>query len=161
MKQVLHSLLLLLVGLTGSCAVAEAPDEQSQTADAAVIAAEIQRGIAQLQADWNGGDMEAYLAAYWNDPGLSMMAGGSALRGWQAVAELFHATWTEESAMGDFSASNVTVRVLDNRTAIASGGFQHVFPDETVEGVFTHVWRRFRDRWLIVHEHTSRTATHN
>ncbi len=162
MKQVVYPL-LLLVGLVGSgCTWADARDAQRSAADdPAAIESEVRQSLARLQTDWNSGDMEAYLAAYWNDPGLSMMTGGTALRGWQAVAELFRATWTTEPAMGDFSASNVAVGVLDDRTAIASGGFQHVFQHETVEGVFTHVWRRFGDRWLIVHEHTSRSASHN
>lgn len=160
MKQVVYSL-LLLVGLVDGCVVADARDEQPLSADPPAIEAEVKQSIARLQADWNSGDMEAYLATYWNDPGLSMMTGGTALRGWQAIADLFRATWTTEPAMGDFSALNVAVGVLDDRTAIASGGFQHVFQHETVEGVFTHVWRRFGERWLIVHEHTSRAASHD
>ena len=118
--------------------------------------AEIRRLTFRLQNDWNSGDMEGYLAAYWKDPGVSMMFGDTGLRGWQAIADLFRATWATEHAMGDFSTRDVAVKVLDDETAISSGAFRHVFPAETVEGAFTQVWRRYGDRWLIVHEHTSR-----
>ncbi|MGD8579261.1 MAG: DUF3225 domain-containing protein, partial [Lysobacterales bacterium] len=110
----------------------------------------------KLQRDWNSGDMAAYLAAYRNAPETSVLFGDQALRGWQALSDLFTSSWTTEEAMGDFSASNVVVRFADPDVAIASGNFEHVFTDHTISGDFTHVWRRFGEDWQIVHEHTSR-----
>jgi limonene-1,2-epoxide hydrolase len=111
----------------------------------------------KLQTDWNDGDMEAYLAAYWNSENTSLMFGDKAVRGWETVATMFRNTWTTEENMGNFSTHDVVVRQITADTAISSGGFQHVFPKETIDGSFTHVWKLFEDgRWLIVHEHTSR-----
>jgi limonene-1,2-epoxide hydrolase len=119
--------------------------------------AELRALTEKLQVDWNGGDMEAYLDAYWKDESTSLLFGKSALRGWQAIADLFRSSWTTEEAMGDFSTGELAVRFTGTDLAIVSGPFQHVFPAETINGSFTHVWRRFEDgRWLIVHEHTSR-----
>jgi limonene-1,2-epoxide hydrolase len=121
----------------------------------------IRQATEKLAVDWNGGGMEAYLAAYWNSENLSLMFGDKAIRGWEAVATLFRGTWTTEENMGDFSTNDVVVRQISPDTAISSGGFTHVFPTETVEGSFSHVWKQFEDgRWLIVHEHTSRKVTH-
>jgi ketosteroid isomerase-like protein len=62
--------------------------------------------------------------------------------------------------MGDFETRDVAVRFTGTDIAIASGGFEHVFPTETIVGSFTHVFRRFDDgQWLIIHEHTSRGHT--
>ena len=110
----------------------------------------------KLAADWNGGGMEAYLAAYWQSDELSLMFGDKAVRGWQAVADMFRGTWTTEENMGDFSVNEVVIRQISPDTAISSGGFTHVFPTETIEGSFSHVWKQFDGEWLIVHEHTSR-----
>ena len=121
----------------------------------------IRQATDKLAEDWNGGGMEAYLAAYWNSENLSLMFGDKAIRGWDAVATLFRGTWTTEENMGDFSTSDVIVRQISPDTVISSGGFTHVFPTETIEGSFSHVWKQFEDgRWLIVHEHTSRKVTH-
>lgn len=137
------------------------------TTDSAIAAkaAETKETILQLteklQADWNGGDMEAYLAAYWNSDDFSLMFGDQAIRGFNAVAGMFRGNWTTEEAMGNFTTTNVALRQISPDTVISSGGFTHVFPAETIEGSFSHVWKQFEDgRWLIVHEHTSRKNAH-
>ncbi|HET6565703.1 MAG TPA: nuclear transport factor 2 family protein [Xanthomonadales bacterium] len=115
----------------------------------------------KLQTDWNGGDMEAYLAAYWNSNDFSLLYGDQAKRGWNAVAEMFRGAWSTEEAMGDFTASDVVVRQIGPGIAVSSGGFTHVFPTETIEGSFSHVWKQLEDgSWVIAHEHTSRKNTH-
>ena len=127
----------------------------------AEVEAEIENTIrdftAKLQDDWNAGDMGAYLATYHNSTETSLMFGGGGLRGWQAIADLFTATWKTEAAMGDFTVEDMTVFFGGSGTVIASGTFEHVFPDQTVNGAFTHVWRQVEPgQWRIIHEHTSR-----
>ncbi|MEJ8567891.1 nuclear transport factor 2 family protein [Elongatibacter sediminis] len=118
--------------------------------------AEILRLTVKLQEDWNGGDMAGYLAAYREGTDTSLLFGGQALRSWQEIHDLFTSSWTTEEAMGDFATGTVAVRFAGPDVAIASGDFQHVFPDQTIDGGFSHVWHRGPDGWKIVHEHTSR-----
>jgi len=144
-----------------SLIVALTPDPKPLEEILAESEAGIRALINQLQVDWNGGDMTAYLDAYWNNADFSLMFGDKAVRGWQPVSDMFRSTWTTEEAMGNFQTSNVEVRFTGTDLAIASGGFEHVFPTETIVGSFTHVFRRFEDgRWLIIHEHTSRGQVH-
>jgi len=136
------------------------PDAPPEEAMLALAEEEIRALTAQMQTDWNGGDMAAYLDAYWKDDRLSLLFGGSAVRGWQALSDLFSGSWTTEEQMGDFRVNEMEVRFPQPNIAIASGGFEHQFPAEKITGAFTHVWRHFDDgRWLIVHEHTSRAPT--
>jgi len=124
---------------------------------AQAIAAQIETLTEKLETDWNSGDMDAYLAAYWNDANMSLMFGDGGLRGWQAVKDLFSSSWTTEEAMGDFEVDEMEVRMIRPDIAIASGSFEHRFPAETIVGAFTHVWQHTEGgEWLIVHEHTSR-----
>ena len=137
------------------------PDPKPQEEILAESEAEIRALIEKLQVDWNGGDMAAYLDVYWKSEEFSLMFGDKALRGWQAVSDLFTSSWTSEEAMGNFKTGEVAVRFTGTDLAIASGGFEHQFPTEKIVGSFTHVLRRFDDgRWLIIHEHTSRGITH-
>ncbi len=111
----------------------------------------------KLATDWNGGDMEAYLAAYWDSEDFSILFGDKSVRGFEAVAAMFRGTWTTEENMGDFSTSDVVIRQISADTVASSGGFTHVFPTETIEGAFSHIWKQLEDgRWVIAHEHTSR-----
>jgi len=111
----------------------------------------------KMQADWNSGDMDSYLDAYWKSGEMSLMSGNQAVRGWEALANVYRSNWATEEAMGDFTVNDVVVSQISSDTVIASGAFTHVFPDETVDGSFTHVWRRLEDgQWRIAHDHTSR-----
>ena len=137
------------------------------TTDSAVAAkaAKTEETILQLteklQSDWNGGDMEAFLATYWDSENFSLLFGDQSIRGFKAVAEMFRGAWTTEENMGDFSVKDAVLRQIGPDTVISSGQFTHVFPTETIEGSFSHVWKQFEDgRWLIVHEHTSRKNVH-
>lgn len=141
-------------------AAALVPDPKPEAEILAEAEGEIMALIEKLQTDWNGGEMSAYLDAYWNSEELSLLFGDRAVRGWQALSELFTGSWTTEEQMGDFKTNAVTVRFPRPDVAIASGGFEHQFPDQKIVGAFTHIWRRSDDgRWLIVHEHTSRGLT--
>ncbi len=142
-------------------AAALVPDPKPEAEILAAAEADILALTEKLQTDWNGGDMGAYLDAYWNDEGLSLLFGDKAVRGWQALSDLFTSSWTTEEQMGNFKINTLAVRFPQADIAIASGGFEHQFPDLKIVGGFTHVWRRSEDgRWLIVHEHTSRALTH-
>ena len=133
------------------------PDPKSHEELEAEASAEILALTEKLSVDWNGGDMDAYLAAYSDDESISVLFGDKAVRGWQALSDLFTSSWTTEEAMGDFHTSNVEVRLTRADVAIASGEFEHAFPSETIVGSFTHVWRHFEEGgWMIVHEHTAR-----
>jgi limonene-1,2-epoxide hydrolase len=141
-------------------AAALVPDPKPEEEVLAEAEIEILALNEKLQTDWNGGDMSAYLDAYWNNEELSLLFGGLAVRGWQALSDLFTGRWTTEEQMGNFMTRDVTVRFSSPDMAISSGGFEHQFPNEKIVGAFTHVWRRSDDgRWLIVHEHTSRALT--
>lgn len=136
---------------------------EALTTDAAVKAkaAETDQAIRdltlKLQADWNTGNMDGYLDAYWKSGEMSLMFGNQAVRGWQALADLFRSNWETEEAMGDFTTSDVVVSQISSDTVISSGAFTHIFPDETIDGSFTHVWKQLEDgQWQIAHEHTSR-----
>jgi limonene-1,2-epoxide hydrolase len=135
------------------------PQPRPQAETEAEIEKEVRALTVKLQADWNVGDMDAYLAAYWNSADTSLMFGDGALRGWQAIHDLFTATWTTEEAMGDFVVHEMQMRFTGSDMVIASGSFEHVFLDHTVNGAFTHVWRQVEPGvWRIVHEHTSRRS---
>lgn len=144
-KKNLRSLICLFL-LLG--AVASARESPSDT----VLAK-----IASLSRIWNSGDMQTYLANYHNSEQLTIMMSSGIIRGKDAMSELFGNTWSNESAMGDFTTSGVTARELAPGVVIATGNFEHVFAHETVAGNFSQVWRLFPHiGWRIVHEHTAR-----
>lgn len=121
---------------------------------------QVQCLLEQFEADWNRGDMEAYLGAYWNDDALVLSHGAVNHHGWRAVAALYRKTWPDPQAMGRFELHDVVLRPCDASSVIAVGTFSHRFPGLLVRGAFSLVCRHLAgDGWKIVLEHTSRGST--
>lgn len=139
------ALLLLTVLTTGASARAADPS------------AEVRAVVGALQADWNRGDMEAYLGAYARGEHTALLSGNSALRSWEAIAAVYRKSYPDPVAMGRFEVTALDVQLRPGGHAIASGRFQHTFPQLFVDGAFTLVLERdAAGQWKIVHEHTSR-----
>lgn len=125
---------------------------------ASSVSRDILAATKKLSADWNAGNMDAYLAAYSEDVEMSLLFQSRVIASKQELTDFFTASWATEEAMGDFETDQVGVREIAPGTAIARGLFKHRFPLETVRGAFTHVWQKTNaGSWKIIHEHTSRS----
>ena len=119
---------------------------------------EVEAVMRNLVSDWNAGDMTAYLAAYVESADLRLLSSAGIVKGWDTVNTLFREQFPDEPRMGDFTMDAVEVRLLTDDVAVASGKFEHVFAEQTIQGSFSHVLRRLEDgSWLIELEHVSRT----
>ena len=131
--------------------------EDDKAGDSPDAEGEVRAVLKSLQEDWNRGDMQAYLDAYWDDEGLTLVFGDQVISGKSNMTRMFTTGWPDEEKMGDFATANEAVTLLGRDTAGTKGTFQHQFTDELVVGAFTHVLQRMGDgEWRIVHEHTSR-----
>jgi len=111
---------------------------------------------AQVQA-WNRGDLEGFMAGYWNSPDLVFQSGASVTRGWQATLDRYRKRYQGEGKeMGRLRFDELDVQVLGADAALARGRWHLVMKDGSEpNGLFTLVVRRFSDGWRIVHDHTS------
>lgn len=149
MKRIKLLVLLLFAALTAATSMPTMADSAEE--DVRVV-------IEALQTDWNGGDMTAYLAAYVQNDDMRMLSSAGIYEGWNTVNSIFREHFPDEPRMGDFTVDSLEVRLLTDDVAVASGAFEHVFAELTVRGSFSHVLKKQEDgRWLIEHEHTSRT----
>jgi ketosteroid isomerase-like protein len=110
-----------------------------------------------LEADWNRGDMEAYLAAYRRDAALTLVFSNVHHHGWDTMAALYRQTYPDPLAMGSFRVHEARLRVIERHAVLVVGSFSHRFPALLVEGAYSQLWQwRAEDGWKIAHEHTSR-----
>jgi beta-aspartyl-peptidase (threonine type) len=114
------------------------------------------RAVLQAQDDaWNAGDLERFMDTYADD--LTFYAGGNILRGRQALTERYRKRYQSEGKeMGKLSFSDLEVIPLTDEAVLARGRWKVVLKNETPDGLFTLLMRRFPDGWKIVHDHTSR-----
>ena len=145
MKICLHSLVVLVVYSVSAWSSPAAGTE------------EIRSVIAKQQEAWNRGDLEAFMAGYWNSPELTFFSGGHESKGWQAALDRYKKSYQSAGhEMGKLEFANLQIEMLGSDAAFVRGEFHLTMSDgKTPHGLFTLIFRKFPDGWKIVHDHTS------
>jgi beta-aspartyl-peptidase (threonine type) len=130
-------------------------DEKPDSATADVKLA-VQRVLDDQVAAWNRGDLEGFMAGYWNSPDLTFFSGGDRTSGWQATIERYRKRYQGGgNEMGKVSFSDLQIEPLGPGGAFVRGRWKVVNSKKTVGGLFTLIFKKNADGWRIVHDHTS------
>jgi uncharacterized protein (TIGR02246 family) len=116
------------------------------------------RAVLEAQvAAWNAGRLEEFMSGYWRSPRLTFFSGGSRQQGWDATLERYRKTYQAEGReMGRLAFTELDVQVLGGGSAVVRGRWGLTLSDgKQPGGLFTLVFRRFKDGWKITHDHTS------
>ena len=154
MRRMLACLLLL------SAAIFVAPIHDAGQAqakskrDALTIAAV--RTVLDAQRDaWNRGDIEGYMDGYARTAEITFVSGDTITRGWQTVHDRYRKNYDSREKMGTLSFSDLETSVLSTDAAVTIGRWHLQRANDQPHGRFTLVFRRTRQGWRIVHDHTS------
>jgi ketosteroid isomerase-like protein len=111
-------------------------------------------------ADWNKGDLDGFLAGYWNSPKVVFQSGGQRHDGFEAMRDRYRRRYKAEGkAMGRLAFSSVEIEPLGPEAVMVRGGWRLTMPDGARPGgLFTLILRKFPQGWKIVHDHTSAEA---
>ena len=113
--------------------------------------------VLRAQQDaWNGGDVRAFMDHYWKSDDLTFSSGGKTTRGWQAALNGYLKRYPTREKMGRLSLSGWEITSLGDEAALVIGEWKLDRQREPVGGNFTLVLRKIDERWVIVHDHTSR-----
>ncbi len=108
-------------------------------------------------ADWNRGDVTAFMRGYWKSPETEFVSADGIMRGWQTVLDRYRKTYPDRATMGHLDFSNLEVTILGPESALAVGHWQLRRQSDTPGGVFTLVFRKFPEGWRIINDHTSQS----
>ena len=119
------------------------------------IAREI-KAVMDIQAKaWSAGDLDGYMEHYWKSESLTFSAGGKTTRGWKATRDRYKAKYKTKEQMGRLTFSELEFFPMSDRAAYVLGRWKLKKGSETPGGNFSLVVRKLKDRWLIVHDHSS------
>jgi ketosteroid isomerase-like protein len=114
------------------------------------------RSVLEMQsAAWNRGDLEAFMQGYWKSDETEFVGASGITRGWQAVLDRYRLNYADGKAMGRLSFSNLEVHVVCPDGAFAIGNFQLEREKDRPAGIFTLNFRKFKEGWRIVADHTT------
>lgn len=110
------------------------------------------------QEAWNRADLEAFMEHYWKSDELTFSSGGKTTRGWTDTLARYRERYPGPEKMGRLKLSGLEISSLGDSAALVLGEWSVERDSEPVSGNFSLVVRKLDDRWLIIHDHTSRLA---
>jgi uncharacterized protein (TIGR02246 family) len=135
-------------------ALALAASSPAQTAPKAAI----QHLLDQQTADWNRGDVEAFMKSYEDSP-TTTFVGQTVQYGYATILERYKKLYATPEAMGKLTFSHLAIRILDANYAVATGNFhleRNAAGGGNADGIFSLLFKRDSSAWKIILDHTSR-----
>jgi len=106
-------------------------------------------------AAWNRGDLDGYLASYWDSSQTLWVSSGSLTRGKNAIVAAYKARFALRQQMGKLTLDELEIDVLNPMGAIAFGRWRLVDDSQASRGFFTVQLRKIDDTWLFISDHSS------
>lgn len=152
-----HPVRRIPLALFVSLLVCLTPLAHAQTTFAGRDVTAIQQLMDKQVADWNKGDIPAFVASYKNSPDI-LFVGNTVQRGYAQVLERYRKNYPTHEAMGTLTFSNLEVAPLDARFATATGNF-HLTRGRSgggdAQGIFSLVFEKTAGGWKIIRDHTT------
>ena len=103
---------------------------------------------------WNRGDFEGFMAGYWKSENLTFQSGNIRRRGWETLLAMYKKNYAGEKR-GNLEFTDIELKVLTDDLVLVLGRWKVTTKEETKEGLFTLIFRRIRNDWKIIHDHSS------
>ncbi len=120
-------------------------------------AAAIRALLNQQAADWNRGDIDAFVTGYKNSPDI-IFIGQKISHGYAEMVANYRKHYSTRAKMGTLSFTDLDVQPLDERFATATGKYHlDLAPEEgsRADGYFMLVLEKTAEGWKIVRDDTT------
>lgn len=146
-----------LIFVLGSASQSISQPQTGKTNGSRPAADEIKHLLSAQVDAWNKGDLEGFMAGYWNSPDLTFFSGGNVAHGWQAALERYQRNYQSTGKeMGHLEFQDLNIDQVGEQAAVVRGSWHLTMSDgKTPHGLFTLILKRFPGGWKIVHDHTS------
>ncbi len=116
---------------------------------------EIKHILFQQEADWNNGDIDAFMKAYWKSEELQFGGAYGITRGWQQTLENYKRGYPDKETMGRLSFQIKDMTQQSEQVVSLTGSWILHREDDSPGGHFLLIWRKIDGEWKIVVDHTS------
>jgi hypothetical protein len=95
------------------------------------------------------------MKGYWNSPEMTFVSGDTVTKGWTSTLERYKRSYNTRAKMGVLSFTELQVTVLSKKSAVVLGRFTLVRENDKPTGIFTLSFRKLKEGWRIILDHTS------
>lgn len=123
---------------------------QSRKVNQKIVAA-----MHQQEKAWNAGDIEGYMAYYWNSDSLKFIGKSGITYGWKSTTEHYKKSYPDAATMGKLTFGDIKTKKLSCRLVMVTGSWKLERAKGNLEGFYSLIWKRIKGKWFIIVDHTS------
>ena len=130
---------------------------QTAPVQSAGDAAAVEKVLHDQEVAWNRGDVVSFMEGYKDSPETTFI-GKTISRGYQPILERYKTAYATREAMGTLDFSDITVKMLGNGYAVATGRYHLTRTAQgggDARGIFSLIFEKESNGWRIILDHTS------
>ena len=116
---------------------------------------QIKKIFFQQEEDWNKGDIDAFMEAYWKSDELQFGGAYGITKGWQQTLDSYKKGYPDRASMGSLSFQIVDMTRHSDELVSLTGSWVLERENDRPGGHFLLIWRKINGEWKIVVDHTS------
>lgn len=140
----MKQLLLISAILLSITATAQNNDEQT-----------IRNILKRQNADWNAGNIDAFMKGYWESDSLMFIGKNGVTYGWQNTLNNYKKNYPDTATMGKLHFDILSVKRLSVLYFSVVGKWHLTRSVGDVQGHFTLLFKKVNKQWVIVSDHSS------
>lgn len=107
------------------------------------------------QADWNKGDIDAFMNGYWESDKLKFVGAAGITYGYSATLKNYHKRYPDRATMGQLTFGVKSMEKLSRKVIMLVGTWDLDRESGPIGGYFTLMWKKIKGEWVVVSDHTS------
>ncbi|NIJ55980.1 YybH family protein [Dyadobacter arcticus] len=107
-------------------------------------------------SDWNNGDINSFMSGYWESDSLMFVGKTGVTYGYKSTYEGYMKRYPDRVTMGKLEFTFINFSFPGPGVAFIVGKFHLTRPEKgDLEGYYTLTWKKIKDKWVIICDHTS------
>ena len=115
----------------------------------------INKALNEQLAAWNAGDVNRFMQTYWQNDSLMFIGKNSVTYGWQNTLENYKKNYPDTAAMGKLDFNILETKRLSLLYFFVVGKWHLTRNIGNVGGHFTLLFKKIKNKWVIVADHSS------
>ncbi len=116
---------------------------------------EIKALLAKQNAAWNKGDIGGFMEGYWNNDSMMFIGKSGIKYGWKNTLDNYKKGYPDTASMGKLKFELIEFKKLSTENYFVVGKWFLTRTIGNIDGVFTLVIKKIKNKWLIIADHSS------
>lgn len=111
--------------------------------------------LAAQNAAWNRGDIDGFMVGYWEHDSLMFIGKSGVTYGYKNTLANYKKNYPDTTVMGKLTFTLIHVKQLSPEYYHVTGKYYLTRTIGDASGHFTLVFRKIKNRWVIISDHSS------